>query len=358
MRRLTWVGVILATVAAGGASAGLQTGSWRVLPPAPTPAATSDAVAVWTGRELVVFGRRPASRPWSRDVAAAYDPKHRRWSRLSPFAGPKGNFEGTYHAVWTGRQVLVLGPFDFQAFDPRTARWRKLPLPRSDSGAALGLVVWTGRELISWGGGCCGDASRSGVAYVPATNRWHALPPSPLAPAQGPSGAWTGSRLIVVVSGSDPDGHAYPQRLARAAAFDPAAESWQRITPPPSPRAGAATVWTGSELLLVGGAGPSGGRYVARTGFAYDPHRNTWRRLPPLPRLRPGFAAIWAAGRVLLWGGDGNTRGAQYPPAAGRWFDLPRAPLRARDNPAAAWTGSALIVWGGSQASDGAMFTL
>ena len=307
---------------------------------------------------MIVFGRRLTAAPWSRDVAAAYDPKLRTWSRLSPFAGPKGNYEGRYHAVWTGREVLVIGPFDFQAFDPRSERWRRLPLPRADPGAALGLVVWTGRELISWGGGCCGDASNRGAAYVPSTNSWHTLPPSPLAPAQGPSGAWTGSRLVVVVSGRDPDGRPYPHRFARAATFDPVTGSWRRIAPMPSGRPGAAAVWTGTELMVIGGGGPVGGSSVARAGFAYVPHTDTWRRLPQMPPLHAGFAAVWGGGRLLVWGGAGNARGAEYPPAAGRWFALPAAPLRARDDPAAVWTGDALLVWGGQGASDGALFAL
>ena len=193
---------------------------------------------------------------------------------------------------------------------------------------------------------------------MPETNTWHPLTASPLAPAQAPTGVWTGRRLIVVVSGRDPDGRLYPSRYARAAAYDPTSNTWRRITPLPSARSGAAGVWTGSELLVIGGATLNGGANVASTGFAYDPGLDRWRALPRMLPLRPGFVAVWGAGRLFLWGGAGNKYGVEYPPAAGRWFTLPAAPLRARDDPAVVWTGKALIVWGGQAASDGASFQL
>src|SRR5919199_1606663 len=98
-----------------------------------------------------------------------------------------------------------------------SAGWRQLPAAPT-TGA---LVVWTGREMVGWGGGCCGDAFSAGSAYNPATNRWRKLPRSPLAGSQHPLGAWTGRELIVLVDRTDPDGKPWPARLPRAAADDP-----------------------------------------------------------------------------------------------------------------------------------------
>jgi hypothetical protein len=61
-----------------------------------------------------------------------------------------------------------------------------------DSPARNGIVVWTGRELIGWGGGCCGDVSDDGSAN-PATNAWRKLAPAPVSGQQSPIGAWTGA---------------------------------------------------------------------------------------------------------------------------------------------------------------------
>ncbi len=350
MRRTLLLALALAAATASLAGAA---SSWRRLPAAPigTP---SETVGIWTGEELVVFARAQPNPPWSVDVAAAYDPATRTWQRLHPLAGPAGNYEGRYQAVWTGRELLVLGPFDFQGYTPAADRWRRL---RSGGSGPNELVAWTGREVLTWGGGCCGDASSAGAAYDPVTNTWRKLPASPLAPSQGPQGAWDGHELVVLVSGLDPDGNPYPAGLARAAAYDPATNTWRRIAAPPERRSGAVGVWDGEEILFVGGSAARFATPRTKIGLAYDPAGNRWLRLLPAPAFAHGFATVRAGGRVLAWGGV-PAHGAEYVPAAGRWFALPRAPLRGRQSPAVVWTGRALLVWGGRGLADGAALTL
>lgn len=353
-------------------------GTWRRLPTAPIQP-RSPVVGVWTGTKLLVFGRAQPTPPWSVDVAAAYSPAAGTWRPLTPLHGRKGNFEGRYWAVWTGKRMLVLGPFDFQAFDPLTNHWRQ-PAGASGGGAG-GLVVWSGHEMIDWGGGCCGDASSGGSAYNPTTNAWRKLTPSPLAPSQQPIGAWTGRELIIFVSGLDPDGKPYPAALARAAAYNPATDTWRRISPLPAPRSGANAVWDGREVLVVGGAGaPEGAKPpgLASIGFAYDPATNGWRQLPPMGSGRRQAAMVWTGRRLLVWGGSQTagaglpvtpSRGLAYDPAANRWSQFPGAPLLGRLDPMAIWTGRAMVIWGGYRPhsplgsgtrffTDGAVFTL
>ena len=136
---------------------------------------------VWTGRQMLIFGRalKKPPAPWSVNVAAAFNPGTNTWRRLRPPPGDTGNYEGRYSAVWTGKEMLVWGQgLKRGAFNPSTNRWR--PLPNSPLLAVHeghGLVVSTRRrEMIGWGGGCCGDAFSDGVAYKPTTNRWRGLP--------------------------------------------------------------------------------------------------------------------------------------------------------------------------------------
>ena len=354
-------------------------GTWRRLPPAPI-APVFETVGVWTGRQMLVFGRAQPKPPTSVDVAAAYTPATNTWRRLAPLAGPTGNYEGRYWTVWTGREMLVYGPFDFQAFNPAANRWRRV-VPKGRSRGAGGLVVWTGREMIDWGGGCCGDASSAGGAYDPTTNTWRPLASSPLAPSQRPIGAWTGTEVIVFVSGLDPDGNPYPARLARAAAYNPTTDTWRRIAPLPAPREDATAVWDGSEVLVVGGAARTkhvtvGPWPLARVGLAYNPAKNRWRKLPPMASGRMDFASVWTGKELLVWGGrttlgfspQSPPTGLAYKPTTNRWSSLPQAPLLGRLGPTAVWTGQAMIVWGGWKLkkpegsgsrsfSDGAAFT-
>jgi hypothetical protein len=333
-------------------------GAWHTLPAAPV-AVEQNLTSVWTGRRLLVFGRTPATNP-SVNVAAAYDPAAKAWTRLSPPAGP--GYAPGYAAVWTGTEMLDFGPFGSVAFKPATNRWRTLR--RSLPG---GIVVWTGREAIGWGGGCCGDARSDGAAYDPATDTFHNLRRSPLAPSQRPVGAWTGRELLLFVSGYNPDGKRYSARFARAAAYNPASATWRRIAPLPEP--GGSALWDGNELLVVGGGAHS------QSALAYNPTTNRWRRLASPPSGRVGAASVWTGKQLLLWGGE-NTRtsavapgGLAYDPRVNRWSTIPPGPLKAREGSAVAWTGHALIVWGGEigtplgtstapkYPADGAVFT-
>ena len=101
--------------------------------------------------------------------------------------------------------------------------------------------------------------------------------------------------------------------------------------------------------------------------------QGSWRRLAKSPIAgRVGAASAWTGTEVLIWGGDlfdGSTSahvpdGARYDPVADRWALLPAAPISGRVGAFGGWTGSEFFVWGGyerhgdteSPAIDGALF--
>jgi N-acetylneuraminic acid mutarotase len=368
MRAIARLTAALFLLAAPAVALAGSAGSWRPIPPAPV-VVDANLSGVWTGKQLLVYGVAGVAPDGNflkaAAVAEAYDPAARTWRRLPDPPGQPDSFI-RHSAVWTGSKMLVLGPFSTLSFDPASNRWRRLPRGHG------GFAVWTGSELIAWGGGCCGDAFSDGVAYRPASNTWRKLPASPLAGSQSPVGAWTGRELILLVGGLSPDGKPWPARLARAAAYDPATNRWRRIAPPPAPRYGATAAWDGREVVLVGGRGGPSARTLQRVGFAYDPRTNRWRRLAPMPSGREQAAALWTGNRLLLWGGQAGCggcsayarRGLAYDPKADRWSPLPRSPLRGRVDATVVWTGRSLIVWGGGSGhppyaglNDGAVYT-
>ncbi len=327
-------------------------GTWQLLPAAPIPAPYI-RTSVWTGTEMLVFGRLMVTDAGSTgdvDVAAAYNPATNTWRRLSAGHNRVGGYEGSNRAVWAGSEMLVWGITD-KAFDPATGLWRLLPeAPLSWGGPAV--AVWTGRQMIGWGGGCCGDSVAAGLAYTPATDSWDTLPPSPLVGRQVATGAWTG-RELVIAGGNNADGKLFGD----AAAYNPSTRSWRRLPPMPEPRTDATAVWDGSEVLVVGGGDQQ--RLYAE-GVAYNPSTNTWRRLSAMEYPRAGHVALWTGSRLLVWGGATRrgslaTRpphGETYDPVTNRWSPLPKSPLRGRAGATAVWTGSAMIVWGGSPVDD------
>jgi hypothetical protein len=321
--KLTCLALALAAAPAVAATTPVA-GTWVKVPSAPTPVF---GAGVWNGKQLLVVGRKPF-KPIA--VAESYDPSDKTWRRLT--APPKLDTDFMCcKVVWTGKRLLAFGAFSAAAFDPATNSWHSLrgKLPG-------GIIVWTGREAIGWGGGCCGDANASGAAYNPSTGVFRKLARSPLAPDQHPFGAWTGRELVLSVSGTDPEGKPYPARYARTAAYDPVKNSWRRLAP--APAHGGAATWDGRELLVVG-ASANG-----RMALALNPLTNRWRVLAPTPAAANGGSVFWTGSRLLLWAGH---RGYGYDPRTNRWSPLPRSPLRSRDGSIVVWTGKALIVWGG-----------
>jgi hypothetical protein len=167
----------------------------------------------------------------------------------------------------------------------RRGDWRALaPPPVSLAPAA---VVWTGKQVLAWGGWRSGTPmpSNVGAAYEPATDSWTKLPAAPIAPLLHPAVAWTGRELLVW-GGSTSEGLAEAAYRTDGAAYDPAARRWRTIAPVPegiSAVPGVAwSVWTGRRLVVLGFD-----RRSTLVPVAYDPRTDRWQVLPVLPSEGP-----------------------------------------------------------------------
>ena len=185
--------------------------------------------------------------------------------------------------------------------------------------------VWTGKEFIVWGGMRDEDSGKralsTGGSYRPSSNRWTALPQAGAPSARyGHTAIWTGRQMIVWGGSSAND-----RRLGNGAAYNPSSRTWRAISNEgaPSPRAGHTAVWTGREMVVWGGD-------YETTGAAYNPALDTWRPISsdgsPGPRI--GHAAVWTGRYVAIWGGSSsgaeNSRGSGglYDPARDRWTSI------------------------------------
>jgi len=339
-----------------------EAGTWRLLPAAPATAPLGSLVSVWTGSQMLIRGVSWGQPP--KAVTLSYTPATGIWRTLAPGPAPL-TVEGWDSAIWTGKEMLTFGPGGTGAYNPVTGTWR--PVSPNMLGTLGAVRVWTGRQAIFWGGGCCGEALADGAAYTPAANTWQALPRAPLS-ARYASGVWTGTEVIIA-GGMSPD--PAMQVFADAAAYNPATRTWRKLPPMPEPRWGATAVWDGTEALFIGGT-LADARGPSADGVAFSPTTGRWRRLPGMEFSRRGFAAVWTGRQVLVWGGLTGSfqdqkippHGVAYDPAANRWSAMPTAPLRGRSNPTAVWTGRQMIAWGGmipgtqknTPATDGAAY--
>ena len=299
-------------------------GSWQAIAEAPESIA-ADRTAVWSGTQIIVAGVKldpQGTFLGSTEVAESYNPATNTWHKVA--APPKTSGLCPRNAVWTGKEMLVWG-CDLLAYDPAANAWRRLPAPPTRHG----IVAWTGRELIGWGGGCCGDVSDDGSAYDPATNTWRKLAPAPVPGQQTATGAWTG-RELVILNGHGPEGGA-----AGGAAYNPKTDTWRRIASEPKLAPAAPAVWDGNEIDVVN---------VDGSTLAFNPSNDHWRELPKADLGKGPFVSV-QTGRLLIVAGQ--KAAAAYEPHANRWTMLAGSPLRRRDDALATWTGSSMIVWGG-----------
>lgn len=187
--------------------------------------------------------------------------------------------------------------------------WSTLPaapiVPRQ--GAS---TVWTGTELLVWGGesGANGDVLHNdGAAYNPTTRTWRVLPAGPLSAREGQSAVWTGTEMIIW-GGYDTISASNFHVVADGAAYDPSTNTWRLLPAAPlSIRADALAAWTGSEMIILGGhpAVETDTLRGVTDGAAYDPATGQWQRLP-VPTPPDGHQLNWAAavqtgGQLLAW---------------------------------------------------------
>ena len=159
--------------------------------------------------------------------------------------------------------------------------------------------------------------------------------------------------------------------LTAATTTDPPAifldGTWRRIAHSPlSGRTGAASAWTGKELLIWGGDAFDGSTSeYTPNGAGYDPVVDRWRRLPAAPITgRVGAFGVWTGTAFLVWGGYGRhgetetpvLDGALYDPVEERWELLPAAPIdRSEAATTATWTGTELVVFSARMRSGAAL---
>jgi hypothetical protein len=323
--------------------------------------------AVWTGREMLVFGGSALGVD-ALATGGAYAPAADAWRTLAPAPSPRGG----HGAVWSGQELLVFGGYeswgwppayksDGLAYAPDADAWRALPAaplaPRAEP--AVVFATTTG-ELLVWGGSAPRESRdgppparyADGAAFHPGKGTWRPLAASPLSARSGHAAVWTGSHMLVYGGETGPEG----QPASDAAAYDPRADRWQRIAVPPEValrRGGAHGFSPAPGVALLTAAGGSG----AGDGVRYDARSGTWTRLPApgdgvLP-VRSGSSLVWGAGRLWVVGGqppdagEDLADGAAFTLTTGAWSRVPPAPAPLH-RASAVWTGCDLVFYGGT----------
>ena len=275
------------------------------------------------------------------------------WTAASTIGAPVARVFHT--AVWTGSEMIVWGGVDFSGYlntggryNPTTDSWTTTSTASAPAGREIHTAVWTGSEMIIWGG-YNGTDLNTGGRYNPSADSWTATSTTN-APAARDShtAVWTGNEMILW------GGFSSGSYFNTGGRYDPGTDNWAATSTAGAPdgRAGPTAVWTGSEMIAWGGYNSTSD---FNTGGRYNPSADSWTAISTTnaPAARDSHTAIWTGSEMTVWGGETfnfnllNT-GGRYNPGADSWIATGSAGApAARDAHTAVWTSSQMIVWGG-----------
>ncbi len=290
-----------------GAYFDVRDGTWRKLPPAPLADDRGDAVAAWTGTEVIVVNGSGELR------AGAFDPSTFTWRAITPPAGDvAASAVASLYPLSSGRVAFVVTNYEgrlgngvrIQIYDPTNDTWAAAPEPRD--GLSYGVAIpdtvhgsaisGTQIAVVSTGTDC-GTATVD--VYDTFAETWRTITDvaHPDVEWMPSAMAGLGDGTFLVVGGPCSDGES--QRMA--VVIDPAAGSTVAVSDAPVDLRGGfryPMTWTGEQAVHL----DADGRLVT-----FDPGNRTWTLSDPLPRPRQtrldgpihDFPIVWLDGTVI-----------------------------------------------------------
>ena len=316
-----------------------STDSWTATSTVNAPSARSAQTAVWTGTEMILWG---GDDDVYVNTGGRYNPTTDSWTATNTGNAPHARIRHT--AVWTGSEMIVWGGLFYDPdttphyvntggrYNPNSDSWTTTNTINAPDGRATHTAVWTGAEMIAWGGAIANSQStNTGGRYNATTDSWTATSLVNAPPARAyHTGIWTGSEMIVW------GGFTFSSQTDTGGRYNPGTDSWTatNITNAPVKRWDHAAVWTGNEMIIWGGYGcdQSCSSNYPDTGGRYSPSTNSWvatsmgpTRLLARESLLPRW---WTGSEMIVWGGfffDGSN--FNYLNTGGRYCAQPSAPI-------------------------------
>jgi hypothetical protein len=323
--------------------------------------ARSHPTAVWTGSEMIIWGGWDCEDYSAYSTGGKYIPSTDSMVAISTDDVPSARYYNA--AVWTGEEMIIWGGFNFQSYlnnggryDPVSDEWVATSTINAPSGNSIPTGVWTGSLMIIWGG----DVNTGGK-YNPDDDEWTAISTNNAPSARiFHTAVWTGQEMIIW------GGQESANYYNTGARYNPNANSWTATSTDnvPEGRTKHTAIWTGTEMIIWGGyyiEEPS--KHYLSTGGKYNPGNDSWiaTSTDDAPDARATHTAVWTGIEMVIWGGwyeslDSQAAypynsGGRYNPGYDSWTSTSTsdAPF-SRYGHAAIWTGletSEMIIWGG-----------
>jgi hypothetical protein len=266
-----------------------------------------------------------------------------------------------HSTIWTGSEMIVWGggPSGLNTggrFDPALNTWTPTSTGANVPSARYShTAVWTGNEMIIWGGfSLTLNELNTGGRYNPVSDTWTTTSVSGVPSARFDHVAvWTGTEMIVSKGQSQ-------SAVNAGGRYNPTTNNWQPIASDPNNPAemfGTTAVWTGQYMVIWGG---TDGTNVFNAGGRYNPSTDSWlpTSLNNAPAARFGHTTVWTGSEMIVWGGSFQANqsfnsGGRYNPVSDSWQPTSTAPgvPFPRAHHTAVWSGSEMIIWGGEYLS-------
>lgn len=301
-------------------------------------------VAVWSGKEVLIWGGYGKDQDTLFNTGLRIDPESGVVRPMSTKGAPEGRIYEI--AAWTGRELLIWGgvaphqQYDTGAlYDPEADTWRPLLTPAGHHKAS---ATWTGSELFAWSGrNDAGEPSRSGFLLNPETGVQREISSIGAPDVFGADVVPVGRQLVV--SGGTNEGFG-------AASFDLDADVWRSINSEGAIPANFATI----------GFSFDDSAYFCADNLAcaaYSLSTDAWTPFP-VPNSPAGYGKAWAlsASQLVLFGGQGGDNvpfdeDAVFDFTTKEWANLP-----AEGRPSPRWgstltaiSDSRFFLWGGQR---------
>lgn len=358
--RLIFIVALICCNQACGTKNNLLKGSWSNMTDTSAPIQRMLHTAVWTGDSMFMWGGyEPGALGYTiKNDGGFYDPKGDKWTiptAKSPLAA-----RAQHTAVWTGTEVIIWGGVDADRkglsdgarYNPKTDTWTSVSNTNAPSGRMRHVAVWTGSKMIVWGGrNTDGDWLGSGAIYDPTADSWTTMTTTaaPIPNVTALDDATTFDPQTVL-GGQKVPLPTVDEDDVRAKINSALNDSVQKaigfyVTELVTPWSNAVWVDTVKRMYLIGGLSLG-------LGASFDPESNTWTAIgAPASLSWAPFSppAVWTGKRIFSWD---KGQGAIYDPEDSKWT-LPAdvGPLGSRYQHSMVLAGEQVIIWGGMSSS-------
>ena len=266
---------------------------------------------------------------------AIYDPIANSWSSIFSTTGTPTAF--SFISAKKAYDTLANKLFTFNwylgvaygyTYNVATNLWSTISTTNAPPENISSSAVWLGAPINKWmfWGSNITLNTNAGRLYNPGTNTWSniAAPPAGYIATAAPVLIWTGSEVIVY-GGSLAGADNYSNQVFK---YNPTTNTWSNTIATlnkPSPRFLLGTTYGDNKFFIWGGFEKQlNNIYIqVNSGSFYDFDTNTWNEIPitfATPDRRASIQIDWSGEEMYVWGGSsesgrtGALSGGRYNP--------------------------------------------